>query len=685
MVTINSSLVTVSPLDRFIIIRNHPFFHSLTNDDILAIIEKLTEVSFSPGENIVIEGKHVDSFYFIVEGEAEVIKNNISSTNKRIDDIALGAMYKGDAIGLNNKEFYSTDGKQTTTVRALSPIKLLRIHLTDFCQLLQNTHDAQSKTVMIADWILKIDFIKQAFPFSHTTVDRLCEVTTQIEEILLQPGTLIYNIYDAADRCYLIHSGQVQIYIPEPEEKKITVLESGAIFGETDLLTSSKRGTAARAVTTCKLFVFPHDLLVELVKNNEPIGQAFIGMVLKRMRPERMEGITEHKRHGVDGATTIMLHNNKLAQVYRLTKEGVFIWELINGENSLQHITTQFFKSTNVFAPEMIYNFLYNLAELKFIKIPEITVSPLVTSFERIYLKIEKIFRVEYVFKNADNTLSTWYKNGIRLLFSWPAQVGMVTIIAWGMYTFFQYPFSVTAFTSKPHYLILLFLFVFITSIFTTSLHELAHAFTTKRFGYQIQRLGFSWAWFELVMFADTSELWLADRWPRIVVDFAGIYWDLFMASLFALSAYYLPPSEFDTFLWVYSLILYINSYRNLSPLKEYDGYFIIADAFDLPKLREMSIEWLTTRYHHLFRNPSTEIRHHRPEITYWIVCLIYLIVYAVIVFSTLQFFTHAFHLTTLFHLPVVNWIVIVTLYTVLSPILKILLRKIGRKKRMIK
>src|SRR5207248_6507662 len=86
-----------------------------------------------------------------------------------------------------------------------------------------------------------------------------------------------------------------------------------------------------------------------------------------------------------------------------------------------------------------------------------------------------------------------------------------------------------------------LLLFLIPANLAAILIHEAGHAFTVKAFGREVPRGGIGWYWFGPIAFVDTSDMWLADRWPRIAVSLAGGYANLVLPPLAPLAACLVP------------------------------------------------------------------------------------------------------------------------------------------------
>jgi putative peptide zinc metalloprotease protein len=127
-------------------------------------------------------------------------------------------------------------------------------------------------------------------------------------------------------------------------------------------------------------------------------------------------------------------------------------------------------------------------------------------------------------------------------------------------------------------------------------LHETAHAMATKHFGREVIGVGIGWFWLGPVCYADTSDMWLAGRWARILVSLAGPASDLVVAGACSLAAPLASP-HWAAHLHLLSGVLYLMVIGNLSPLLEFDGYYALADLLNRPNLRQQSIRWICNEF----------------------------------------------------------------------------------------
>lgn len=128
-----------------------------------------------------------------------------------------------------------------------------------------------------------------------------------------------------------------------------------------------------------------------------------------------------------------------------------------------------------------------------------------------------------------------------------------------------------------------------LTLIVTKTLHELGHAYTAKRYGCRVPTMGVAFLVLWPVLYTDTSDAWrLVSRRARLAIAAAGMGTELMLAALATLAWSFLPDGPLRsaafflaTVSWVMTLTI------NLSPFMRFDGYYLLADALDMPNLQD--------------------------------------------------------------------------------------------------
>lgn len=117
--------------------------------------------------------------------------------------------------------------------------------------------------------------------------------------------------------------------------------------------------------------------------------------------------------------------------------------------------------------------------------------------------------------------------------------------------------------------------------------HELSHAAFCNRFGGEVHSLGVMFMIFTPLPYMDASESWtFRDKRERMLVGAAGIFADLFTASMAAMAWTHTAPGILHGLAFNLMLIGSVSSLMfNANPLIRFDGYYIFADALEIPNL----------------------------------------------------------------------------------------------------
>ena len=125
------------------------------------------------------------------------------------------------------------------------------------------------------------------------------------------------------------------------------------------------------------------------------------------------------------------------------------------------------------------------------------------------------------------------------------------------------------------------------------AVHELCHALACRRFGGECHEIGVFLLAFMPCLYCDVTDIWkVPEKNARVLVAAAGIFAELALAVVAG-------------FVWILTLdgpihqvafnLMVLGSVStvlvNANPLLRYDGYYMLADAVDVPNLSEQSRE----------------------------------------------------------------------------------------------
>ncbi|MBT8423272.1 MAG: HlyD family efflux transporter periplasmic adaptor subunit, partial [Gammaproteobacteria bacterium] len=137
---------------------------------------------------------------------------------------------------------------------------------------------------------------------------------------------------------------------------------------------------------------------------------------------------------------------------------------------------------------------------------------------------------------------------------------------------------------------------------FIKALHELGHGYATKHWGGEVHEMGIMLLVFTPVPYVDaSSSAAFADKHARMLVGAAGILVELFIAAVAMLIWAAAEPGLLRAVAFNVMLIGAVSTVLvNGNPLLRFDGYYVLADAVEIPNLGTRAnryIGFLVRRY----------------------------------------------------------------------------------------
>lgn len=182
----------------------------------------------------------------------------------------------------------------------------------------------------------------------------------------------------------------------------------------------------------------------------------------------------------------------------------------------------------------------------------------------------------------------------LRLFFRpWAAMLWLL-VVGWAVKTSIDHAGELAAATGTvlaPSNLLLLYAGV----VLLKALHEFGHAAACKHFGGEVHTMGVMLLVFSPLPYVDVTSSWaFRERWRRIVVAAAGMVVEFFVAAIAALVWAASGPGVLHDLAFNMMIAAGVTTLLfNANPLLRYDGYYILADAADLPNLYQRSQQML--------------------------------------------------------------------------------------------
>ncbi|OLD43400.1 MAG: hypothetical protein AUI55_02235 [Gemmatimonadetes bacterium 13_1_40CM_2_70_7] len=142
-----------------------------------------------------------------------------------------------------------------------------------------------------------------------------------------------------------------------------------------------------------------------------------------------------------------------------------------------------------------------------------------------------------------------------------------------------------------PHNLLMLWLVYPVVK----ALHELGHAYATKKWGGEVHEIGIMLLVLTPVPYVDASASWgFRDKGKRMVVGAAGILVELFLGALALFVWLNVESGAVRAVAYNVMLITGVSTVLfNGNPLLRFDGYYVLADAIEIPNLGTRANKYL--------------------------------------------------------------------------------------------
>ena len=313
-----------------------PAFAHLPASALEGLAARLEEERFPLDGIVVAEGHAEDRLYLIVEGRAR------ASTTGPSGPVPLASMGPGELFG--EIALLEPGGRRQATVIAVDPLLLLSLRAADFRRLLEEHPEVHAAFAKVADDLRVTKFLKQVSPFSTLGGERLRRLASRLERFEVPAGGTIIRQDEIGEECYLLQSGRVEVIArgAHGEERTLATLDPGSLFGEAALLTDEPRNATVRALEPCTLLALRRRDLLEVLGENRQTGERMLELVRMRDRPRRVRGIEVHHRTTLTGETITTLKDPRRDTNHRLSPAGWFVWQRLDGEHTLQDLTSEY-------------------------------------------------------------------------------------------------------------------------------------------------------------------------------------------------------------------------------------------------------------------------------------------------------------------------------------------------------
>lgn len=201
-------------------ILKHPLFCLLNESEAQDLIHRFRAETVESDQFIALEGEPITKLYLVISGKAEVIRIARRLEKKQL--IRITVLEAGDTIGLTAEGFSSHTGLNTTSVKALSPMQVLTISLSEFLAFLRQPQITYPNLKRLCEEFLIIQFIRSQGLFDHLTYEQIMLMIKETPTVKRSTGTYLYQAGDIIDAYYYLLAGEVRM-VPETNESTAVV------------------------------------------------------------------------------------------------------------------------------------------------------------------------------------------------------------------------------------------------------------------------------------------------------------------------------------------------------------------------------------------------------------------------------------------------------------------------------
>ncbi|MDY6965361.1 MAG: PqqD family peptide modification chaperone [Halobacteriota archaeon] len=315
------------------------------------------------------------------------------------------------------------------------------------------------------------------------------------------------------------------------------------------------------------------------------------------MNPKHIQDV-ELKRLETNAEVYYILRDQNSGEYFRFSEPEAFIWNLLDGEHSLETIIREVGERFGNVSREVLEVFLKGLEENGLMKGDFYTRRhpDKEDGVKKVSGKLSELLSIKFPILHPDKLCDSIYKRTWWLFSIWMAPIYIVLIVS-GLaifmlnYSTFAGTETIRVWDSGFWGVVLLFFIVTPMGI----VHEFSHALACKKFGRHVWEIGIMLYLVQPYLYCDTSDAWFCEKKSeRIFVSFAGPLVSLIMACILTLVWNFATLSTFSELL-IQRVVYFgfLGVLLGFNPLILLDGYYMLMDVLDVPNLRTDSFDYI--------------------------------------------------------------------------------------------
>jgi CRP-like cAMP-binding protein/Zn-dependent protease len=523
--------------------------------------------AFAAGAVLMRQGETPDAVFAVIAGRLRIAQDDPPT----IVGAPSAPVLVGEMSVLSGQ-------RRNATVTALTQVRAHRIPAALISEVMAAQPEFARQLSAFAAIRLGNNFLRRSSPFADLPATAIEALSSKLEPATFAAGDVLMNEGERGDDAYLVRTGELDVL---RAERILATIGPGAFVGEVSALTGTPRTATVRARSEVSAFRLRGDDVRPIVKKYQDLVSRLESTMQSRHIPRAMGEVVVAP--APDDPQALLLRDTAGTTYLRVTHEALAIYHDIDGERSLRDLAMRHFERTGAIDPAGVFATVATLQAAGFVTAPRVASDEPDARVLRVMdavlaprLEINDADRVARVLHRlvgaAFTTAGAWF--GVVL-----GTVGLAALV-----TVFR--------QSSPGDFGLGGLVVAFGGLLLAGIgHEAAHAIATKAEGRRIGKAGIGLFWFTPVVWVDTSDAWLIPARRRIRVNAAGPLFNFAFAGICGLLALVLTGPAEDVAVWL-AVANLVSVAFNLSPLLEFDGYYVLEDLTNVNGLRRKSLQF---------------------------------------------------------------------------------------------
>jgi len=551
------------------------------------LLAAATAATFSPGQTIVREGDPPGDIVALTTGRVRVMTGD---RHRTLATLAAPALIGEMSAVL--------DQPRNATVVATAPCSGVTIPKDALLAVVSTEPEFAQELRAFADLRAATNFLRRDSPFADLPSDAIADLAAHLTAVRFAAGDVILTEGESGDEAYLLRSGDVEVSRSQADgERAVNRVTAGDFLGEVSVLTGSARSATARAVTPVRAFRVGGDDVRGVVKKYRQVVARLESTMQANHAPRRVSSV--RVLPAPDDPTNVILHEAKTGTYLRLSIEGLAIYEDLDGDRSLRDLAMRHGERTGLDDPATVFATVATLQSAGLVTTPRIAGDE---PDARVMRLLDLLLAPRLELKSADALAGALY----RLFRPAFTRVGALVATAVGVVGAVGLARSFRQ-ASTADFGIGGLAVAFGGLALAGLGHEAAHAIAIKAEGRRVGRAGIGLMVFTPVIWVDTSDAWFIGRNRRAIVNAAGPLFNFAVAGVLGVIAAVATGRVQDLAVWL-AIANLVSVVFNLSPLLEFDGYYVLSDLTNVNALRHKALRFVFAELIRHPRRPRTRL-----------------------------------------------------------------------------